>query len=116
MESKKIEDYLHLYLGAEIYYPETKEKSVVSWTHLLDLWDSENKGEEWNPSFVLVLRNLSDMTEEEKKEYKNFGHATGTRHGDIELQAKRTAYLLSNHFDLFSLIPSGLAIDKNTLK
>lgn len=50
-----------------------------------------------------ILRNLNSMTEEESAEYKNIGAATGTLRGDIELEAKRTAYLLSKSFDLFNL-------------
>lgn len=63
-----------------------------------------------------LLRPLSSMTEEEQHDYAGFGHATGTAFGDIKLQARRTAYLLSHHFDLFGLIDAGLAIDKTSIK
>lgn len=118
MESKKISDYLHLYLGAEIYYPETKEISTSCWTHILDLATSKKRGEEWNPSFILVLRSLSDMTEEDYA-FINDGYNNSNKHsryGSYYWESEQTRYLLSKHFDLFDLIPSGLAIDKNTLK
>lgn len=35
---------------------------------------------------------------------------------DVEVQAQFVRYLLSKHFDLFGLIPAGLAIDSTTLK
>ncbi len=59
-----------------------------------------------------ILRPLSDRTKIELEDYNNLGHSTGTSWGDIELQAKRTALLLKQGFDLFGLIPAGLAIDK----
>ena len=70
--------------------------------------------------FKLILRPLSDTTEEERKEIANIKNLTAigvkgtvTRN---ELNAMVTVYLLKQGFDLFNLITEGLAIDKTTLK
>jgi len=56
-----------------------------------------------------VLRRLTSMTEDERFACLSFFD------GEPDTwvaSAKRTAYLLSKHFDLFGLIYAGLAIDK----
>lgn len=111
LESKKIEDYLHFYLGCECYQRDEEggevtigklieigvHKAVLAGT----LCDYEFVSWEVKP----MLRSLMDMTDAEKSEIKVFYH-------DEMGQADRTRYLLSKHFDLFGLIPAGLAIDK----
>ena len=95
-------------------------------------------GEELFKVFKLILRKLEDITEEEKKEFKNIcglekedldcliEHTGsifepdvkyfGTAHLTNILQwALGVQYLLSKNFDLFNLISEGKAIDKNTL-
>jgi hypothetical protein len=66
----------------------------------------------------LVLRPLSDMTEEEKKEYEAtrvFVRATPVHQvGNMQWTPATFHYLLSKHFDLFGLIDSGQAISKST--
>jgi hypothetical protein len=84
----------------------------------------------------LVLRRLSDMSEEEAKEcwacakstsyrfagfdgpsrsifYKN---GNGNRGAEVLNKPQQFHYLLSKSFDLFGLIDSGLAIDAKTLQ
>jgi hypothetical protein len=63
----------------------------------------------------LVLRRLSDMSEEENQEWAETNGALGncSRYED---EAHATAYLLSKGFDLFGLIDAGLAIDSKTLQ
>jgi len=62
--------------------------------------------------FKLLLRPLSDMTEKEKQIALHIGLSeSDTWIGG----AKRTDYLLKQGFDLFNLIPEGLAIDKTKL-
>lgn len=69
-----------------------------------------------------ILRPLSDMTEEEKKwlnEHEKLkdefiGLSTEV-YFLIEWQAEKIRYLLCKGFDLFNLIPEGLALDKTRL-
>jgi hypothetical protein len=108
MESteKKIEDYLHFYIGCMIIFGDEPNNHYP-----LDFRAIQKfKGE-----FKIVLRPLSDMNIVEKGYYKSLGSDTGTTFGDYILQAERTKYLLSKGFDLFGLIDSGLAISKTTL-
>lgn len=73
-----------------------------------------------------ILRPLSSMTEEDYKEMQSQGLGNYirvedwlTRYNDgvfDEFSPKMWLFLLSKHFDLFNLIPSGLAIDKTTMK
>jgi hypothetical protein len=108
---KKIEDYLHLYIGCE--YSTANSFGEVNATtlpmilkYLPDYKD-----------FKLHLRRLSSMTEEESKE------AHGLYYTDkIELLASMDVahfelcrYLLSKGFDLFGLCDAGLAIDAATV-
>ena len=67
---------------------------------------------------------LSSMTEEQKKEYNRWKHDIPVCHyeyGDvveeIELFDSPASfeYLIENHFDVFGLIPLGLAIDATGL-
>lgn len=109
METRNLEikDVIHLYLGCEV---ENKKGQRVNLTPMLlaqclvNKWELET--EQWKP----ILRNLSDMTEEEKETSGKFNVCS-----NFEL-AEWFRYLLSKHFDLFNLIESGLAIDKNNLK
>jgi hypothetical protein len=120
---KNIKDYLHLYLGCSIYYPEANEYSEVSWTTLLDVWSVERKEEYYIPSYKLVLRPLSDMTEDERKEidkvrryYSDTILIPAPVFGSFqEAMPYVFYYLLSMHFDLFGLIEAGLAIDKTKI-
>lgn len=64
---------------------------------------------------TLLLRPLSDMTDDEAKEidFLVFDFNENTTH--FERHAARTTYLLSRHFDLFGLIEAGLAKDKTKI-
>jgi hypothetical protein len=122
--SEKIEDYLHLYLGCEIMYydqgfnypPKAGKLTVIAnkgkFGTTYEYW--ENKGiifHTQQPAFLKpVFRTLSDMSEEEKNESHKFNVCD-----QFEL-AEWFRYLLSRHFDLFNLIPEGLAIDASKLK
>ncbi len=152
---KKIEDYLHLYLGCEM------ERGGIVTGALLQA-AKEAAFNAWL-DFKPILRPLSDMTEEEAADVYtierdrilhtptidhdlskriDFGWVvTRLDHMNIGLlirfdgvcykvvdEGKRPTiepamnqplifhYLLSKRFDLFNLIPDGLAIDKTTLK
>ncbi len=144
---KKIEDYLHLYLGCEcqvdddkigINYGVTRRvpvlgkinpSDIIRHTTVKVVYDIMKKhGFETIPfpSVKIILRPLSDMTEEEAKEV-NVEGAKGWRRinnginddiylGLIHRQANEVKYLISKSFDVFGLIKAGLAIDRTTLK
>lgn len=114
---KQLKEYLHLYLGCEIMNG-IDDKIRVLKSSNLDTYIYTKVG---NPK--ILLRPLSDMTEEEKEQigFSAFEILRKNEFGDKVLPArnisamwaaKQTAYLLSRHFDLFGLIESGLAIDK----
>ena len=100
---KKIKDYLHFYIGCKIKANRSisGEWSLLTVSHLHD-----------SSHFKLLIRPLSDMTEEEKNEYLLTGTDSMTR---FEHNAIRTQYLLLKGFDLFGSIDAGLAIDKTKL-
>lgn len=58
-----------------------------------------------------ILRPLSDMTNEDWITYYRILDGQNDKPG-IECKAEAMLFLLSKHFDLFSLIESGIAIDK----
>ena len=117
---KNIKDYLHLYLGCEVVYPSLNGdlKGIITHKLLSDIIV---------PHGLLkpLLRPLADMSGEEIKEYeamvevaKDYGGLkvnTWSESFVCEL-AEQTRWLLSKHFDLFSLIPSGLALEKQNSK
>lgn len=169
---RKIQGYLHLY-GVDcpimtpdgegsvlVIYPNAVEVSLNVIAYKQEMKGRKGGGEMHYKYFYsdvkLILRNLSDMTEEEMLEfvllrfegrdiaerlikrvtkrsevqqhvnfgtgipYAAWGHSdkiemVGTISAN-ELGAEGFRYLLSCGFDLFNLIPDGLAIDKTTLK
>jgi hypothetical protein len=113
---KKIKDYAHLYTGCGIRrhnYILKKdlfgELFSVRPDYILVKHIMTVARVEWDEDFKLVLRSLSDMTEEDIKhiesiEYQMEGYT------DFIVTPLRVKYLLSRHFDLFGLIEAGLAI------
>lgn len=101
----ELKDYLHLYLGCKV---ETEGANIrvldLVLLHLVLI----------DKMFLSpILRPLSDIKKEEKSIYNKMFKS------NIPLpivEANRTRFLLSKHFDLFGLIEAGLAIDKTTLK
>ena len=119
--SKDIKDYLHLYLGCEVLI----EKSCYNFVHsygihkgdvktlhpsLLFLIDTNNKDIIYKP----ILRPPSDIKQEEKTELNKIYNEWEDL-SPAELEANRAVYMLKQQFDLFNLIPEGLAIDKTKL-
>lgn len=131
---RKIQDYLHLYMGAEANMP--GHKVIISHALLADEYVMKHYG------VRPILRPLNSMTEDEGREYAAHygikGHlpctiseengfvkiAIGNKDhgaslfpmGQYGQKPESLRYLLSRHFDLFNLIPDGLAINKTTLK
>lgn len=140
MDSKNIKDYLHLYLGCpclfSINYGTQYENLSV---HRLDgivrsrvyVSSIENGGGSCEIDKIkLILRPLSDMTEEEANCFYSFGGSRSIVNPKYAINqifganlfyegynriqiAHLTQHLLSNGFDLFGLIDSGLAIKKS---
>jgi hypothetical protein len=128
---KNIKDYLHLYLGCEVWYNNklwdlvgvskpysTNDKMLVN----VDL-RPEGQGfrsiSYHSSSFTdlslikPILRPLSDMTDVENDRYYSFYSSPLTMNTmqAIIADAQAIGFLLSKHFDLFGLIDAGLAID-----
>lgn len=112
---KKIEDYLHLYLGCEAYWQEDGIKSTYPKAIDYDML----KNADW---IKPLLRPLSDITEEElddctilSADMMNIISDPFSKERmivEFECNARVNKYLLSKGFDLFGLIEDGLAIDK----
>jgi len=114
----EIKDYLHLYLGcvveSSVPGDGVKEKFILNEIDKGILMLAENR---W---IKPILRPLSDMTEEEETEYlKIFPEYEDYQRlmweTQILMEGEGTKYLLSKSFDLFNLIPEGLALDKTKL-
>lgn len=116
LDMKNIKDYLHLYVGCEAqYYGYHQQwRGINNAFTLMGVNDEEF-------TVKLILRPLSDMTEEEKESCEMVymrmqemadeeGHVC-----DAEMWAETTRWLVSKGFDVFQLIEEGLAIDKTTL-
>ena len=111
---KAIKDYIGLYLNCDVFFDRRIWKMFKVSESIIHL---KREGE----SVVMVyphdakplLRRLENMTEEEKSEYNKRKQRKGYM---AQVHADNTLWLLSKSFDLFHLIPAGLAIDKQTIK
>jgi hypothetical protein len=109
---------LALYLGQEFIYngPSGHYVDKLNGFHLMTLED--------RPGAMLLLRPLSDLTEEEAREIGRIGdwqfpfdlHDLTVSLMDIVQEYSAVwRYLLSIGIDLFDWIPAGLAIDKTKI-
>ncbi len=94
---KNIKDYLHLYLGSKI-------DTSLNGTTLNGYWYDRIMNDECDAN--LILRPLSDMTEEEQKEWQNIRFNSEFKLKPVLTDAEYESfrYLLSKHFDLFGLM------------
>jgi hypothetical protein len=131
-----IKDYLHYYLGQQVLINNgIHENKIDHLTYVHHLGDCGGHQYEWlAKDCQLILRSLEDMTEEEARgylsvlpvvreylshdEYGVYWRSLGVssavmmfNYGPVEC----FHYLLSKGFDLFALIPAGMAIDAKTL-
>ena len=132
----ELKDVIHFYLGCEIQF---RDKSVGKLTAVLNThngtWvstiDYGLPKSEWHHSDIikLILRPLSDMTEEEKKEVKKISSVSQGINLLPEIPAGRLLniyhpscapqmikYLLSRGFDIFNLHQHQLCIFKSEIK
>jgi hypothetical protein len=120
---KKIEDYIHLYLGCEVMDLYNNKVGKLVGVSGKDVLVSHNT--QWclaHKEVKPILRPLSSLTGEEIEEMW-YGHTGAEVRGEMpngltvffNVTPEHVAYLLSLGIDLFSLIPSGLAIDKTKL-
>jgi len=126
----KFKSVAHLYIGSAILLdPELWEKrhknnesvsvTIMRSNDYHELYGRGNVGDELpdhvSKNLKPVLRNLSDMTEEERnnflltKEKYMYGHSNSKKWAAV------THFLLSLNIDLFGLIEAGEAIDAETL-
>lgn len=129
---KELKDYLHLYACAKCLIVKNFGAKVIEETVTINTL-YENQFNDGHKSYIkkLILRPLSDMTEEEENEIEcEFGsYGLGVNHLCNALKnhdmryVKRlddafnlTRYLLSKHFDIYGLIEAGLAINKSKIK
>lgn len=125
---KDINDYLHLYLGCECQFGYIDRIGRLAGIDERYGWQIFYPGNQIVPyRFVrpelikLLLRPLSDMTEEE------FDYMFFKQPGYVSIESKvvadkrfdisphQVAFLLSKGFDLFGLIDARLAIDKTKM-
>lgn len=136
--AKDIKDYLHLYLGCDVQYPDTDRKLMVAkftgfsradgieTTYKKKRKAGKAVGDylSWKPNghhncdanhLKPILRKLSSITEEECDNLDWYYRGTNgglIEHRAIDLTPEQVRYLLSRGFDLFGLIDLGLAIEK----
>lgn len=130
---KDLKPFLSLYIGTyvRITTKEARFDAVLAGVYF-DRWHSSSKRHELTVQVAfgddvyhfykldqmqLLLRPLSDMTEEEAREYFSVcslkpGDYIGSGPDWIPISARSTHWLISKGFDLFGLIEAGLAIDK----
>lgn len=112
MEKSELKDVLHLYIGCYI------KSELMGVQHKFTDFNKSTIHHFIIGNFKLILRPLSDMTEEETKEYETlFGcnpHESDEWYCEIIMQdigkPKVWLWLLKRGFDLFGLIESGQAI------
>lgn len=109
---KDIKDYLHLYLKVWGTVSESAHSLYINgeWALSAAILSEVMLGK---MKFAPHLRNLSDITEEEK-EYR-WNTFCNIREINQEVVAEEIKWLLSKGFDLFGLIESGDALDKTKL-
>lgn len=125
---KQLKDYLPFYLGCECVFEDCRNGGDKEQGKLIEIGinmaciETANNDDpyiECTPNEIKpILRPLSDITEGEKMDLRSHFLEMDNPYntGDPPWHFEQTRYLLSKHFDLFGLIESGLAIDKNTLK
>lgn len=126
---KKIQNYLHLYLGTEVMVESPANENngskrlrgpykLIAVGLIDDILHVKLDGYQVIPSDVIkpILRPLSDITKEEATESGWMGLFTLAHFAEKKLYRPTAfAYLLSKGFDLLNLLEEDLAIDKTKI-
>lgn len=113
---KKIEDYLHLYLGCPCKWKIAGEDEWHEPDSSIDLKVLDRVYDRQPFVIAPILRPLSwlDTLEGNLMRDKYHGLKHRFSNGDIIDTPESFKFLLDNHFDLFNLIPEGLALASPT--
>lgn len=140
--SKKLEDYIHLYLGCKCvnsWFSEEHKEYNKGWTLMGIVRDSDKQygletGNEytWTDSIKPILRKLDSITDEEWNQIEpqllipdawgyygirdNFIKRIAAYRFDWAIVNEALVLLRKMSIDVDQLIDAGLAIDANTLK
>lgn len=117
---KNIKDFIHFYLGCECvhaFVPEDHPQYDNGWK-LVSIQSQSEKPYEldndtdytWTDSVKPKLRKLESINREESEMMERF--RSELKRNDLTASFRLTHYLLSKGFDLFGLIESRLAIEK----
>lgn len=134
MTYKERADYARLYIGCEceVMFEDAngkftiKRKGIMSWSHEEDcewiIYTPEPEDyqldidfEEWDYRWKLILRPPESITADEIIELEKIAPSIEKEKNTISFYAKRTAWLLKHQFDLFNLIGTEIAINKETI-
>ena len=139
-QQERLKEVIHLYLGCDCKIPKGIGKlvGVCEWASYVEFSKSKSAHSVSVENVVPILRSLDDMTVEEAKEFcKKEGWGENLENlvvldGAIEFSIKGTkqqcvsrftrmrpemfAWCLSKRFDLFNLIPDGIAINAKELQ
>ena len=117
---------LHLYLGAKVLTPEgvgTMVEYDIRTRRTIVQYDcTEDEAIIYPPVLKLILRPLTDLTEKERDEIfklnknQTVEELVEVLNDDLLLYPEEFLPLLSSHFDLFNLIPSGQALDATKME
>jgi len=124
MIEKNIKDYLHLYLGCELFevgggIGKLYNMGTFAGSIVQVFTDCSSNEPYWTNvrNVKPILRPLSDMTDEEKNYFELWSFEIMKEDlNQVQRNALKIKWYLYNHFDLFGLIEAGLAIDKTTIK
>jgi len=111
----QLKDVIHFYLGCEveITHPDAAftrdELDADLLSRLLN--DLEPVMQYYKP----ILRRLEAITDKEKEKVNSFAEFLSDEKSAAEAMANSVKYLLSHQFDLFNLIDTNQAIDKNKI-
>lgn len=119
----QLKDVLHLYLGCQVQgvcNGKALDGTLVS-VSKAQCWILDNrtglpKSQDEIDAIAPILRSLEDMTEEHRERIAAmWNFSWDPTNYTLKADAAQTLYLLSQHFDLFDLIPSGQAINAKTV-
>ena len=112
MSEKKLQDYLHYYIGCQMMYSSHHEPQnepyVLTFKNIEEAIEFGDRP---------ILRRLEDITDEEDQEYHKLLLTKELDDYSIRHDCPESFhYLLKRGFDLFDLIDSGVAADAKLIK